>query len=103
MELDPNKIAANPFAAGLVGALVGLRFAPGISWLERIGNAAAGGAFAGFIAPAAAEWFQLTSTGMASGLAFAIGMFGMSLAAAVMQALREVELGKIITGWISRR
>jgi len=39
---------------------------------------------------------------MQSALAFAIGMFGMSAAAAVMQGLRDIKLGEIMTGWISR-
>ena len=28
-------IAAHPFVAGVLGALVGLKFVPGLTWLER--------------------------------------------------------------------
>lgn len=103
MDLDPNKIFANPLTAGVAGALVGLRFAPGMSWLERITNVASGAACAGFVAPAAGELFNLSSISMQGALAFAIGMFGMSLAASIMQGVRELKLADIISGWISRR
>jgi len=100
---EPQKLFNNPFFAGLVGAVIGLKFAPGISWAERMGNAAAGAGFAGYMAPAMAEWFHLESTNMAGGLAFFMGLFGMSLAAAVWQGIRDVKLGEIISGWLSRR
>jgi len=103
MDLEPQKILANPLMAGIAGALVGLRFAPGMSWLERITNIGSGAACAGFIAPAAGELFNLSSIRMQAALAFALGMFGMSLAAAVMQGVRDLKLAEIISGWISRK
>lgn len=102
MEIDTQKVIAHPLAAGVLGALVGLRFAPGITWLERVSNVATGTVFAGYVAPAAGEIFRLSTVSMQSALAFAIGMFGMSAAAAVMQGLRDIKLGEIMTGWISR-
>lgn len=102
MDFEPQKIASHPLAAGVLGALVGLRFAPGISWLERVANVATGTVFAGYVAPAAGELFRLSTVSMQSALAFAIGMFGMSAAAAIMQGLRDIKLGEIMTGWISR-
>lgn len=103
MDLDPQKIVTNPLFPGVVGALVGLRFAPGESWYERVTNVASGAACAGFVAPAAGEVFRLQSVSMMSFLAFVIGMFGMSIAAAVMAGWREVKMGEIITGWLSRK
>ncbi len=102
MEIDTQKVIAHPLAAGVLGALVGLRFAPGVTWLERVSNVATGTVFAGYVAPAAGEIFRLSTVSMQSALAFAIGMFGMSAAAAVMQGLRDIKLGEIMTGWISR-
>lgn len=103
MDIDPHKVIASPFAAGILGALAGLKFAPGISWLERVTNVVTGSACAGFAAPAAGEMFRLTSPSMLGFLAFAVGMFGMSIAAAVMQGLRDLKLAEIIAGWISRK
>lgn len=103
MDLDPSGLTRNPFAAGALGSLVGLKFAPGVSLLERITNVGAGAACAGYAAPALAEWMHVTSPHVHSGLAFAVGLFGLSLAAAVQQGIRDLKLGEVITGWISRK
>ena len=55
MNLDLDGISRNPYAAGALGSLVALRFAPGLSWPERCINVLAGEqeevakAFAGMI------------------------------------------------------
>lgn len=103
MDIDPHRIVTHPLAAGVGGALVGLRFAPGLSWPERMLNVAAGAACAGWIAPAAAEVFELTSVSAEAALSFAIGMFGMSIAAALVDAMRTVQWSEIITSWTKRR
>ena len=103
MDIDPSGLARNPFAAGALGSLVGLKFAPGANLLERITNVAAGAACAGYAAPAAAEWFHVTSPHLHSGLAFAVGLFGLSLAAALQQGIRDVKVGELISGWLGRK
>ena len=103
MEIDPQKLATSPLAAGVLGSLVGLRLAPGLSWLERFANVIAGSVCAGFAAPAAGELFKLSSAAMLGFLAFAMGMFGMSIAAAIMQALRDAKLGEAITSWLTKK
>jgi len=103
MDIDPQRIATHPLTAGIGGALVGLRFAPGQSWAERLINVLSGAGCAGWIAPAAAELFDLSSVSSKAALSFAIGMFGMSVAAAVVEALRAVHWSEIITSWTTRR
>ena len=103
MDVDIDKIARSPFLPGALGAVVALRFAPGITWKERAFNVAAGAMCAGYLSPAIADWLHISGAGMQSGLSFGVGMFGLSLAAAAMQAIRELKLGEIIAGWISRR
>lgn len=103
MDIDPSGLARNSFAAGALGSLVGLKFAPGASLGERITNVVAGGLCAGYAAPAVAEWLHITSSHVQSGLAFGVGLFGLSLAAAVWQGIRDLKLGEVITGWISRK
>jgi hypothetical protein len=103
VDLDPQKLIATPLVAGLVGALVGLKFAPGINWSERTINILTGSACAGFVAPACGEIFKLTTPSMLSCLSFFLGMFGMSLAAAIMTGLRDVKVGEIIQSWLTRR
>lgn len=103
MDIDPQKIVTHPLAAGILGSLVGLRLAPGLSWPERFTNVITGSLCAGFAAPAAGEMFRLTSPAMMSFLAFVLGLFGMSIAAAVMQALRETKFGEAITSWLTKK
>lgn len=103
MDIDPQKIVSTPLFFGVAGALIATKFAPGISWLERITNASSGAACAGLLTPAVGEMFKLSSTSMLNGLAFVIGMFGMSIVAAIMQGLRDLKVADIITGWISRK
>lgn len=103
MDIDPHKIITNPLMAGLAGAIVGLKFAPGISWIERVTNIAAGASCSAFVAPASAEMLRLSSVSMTGFLAFIVGMFGMSIAAALLQGLRDMKVGEIITSWISRK
>lgn len=103
MDFDFHKLTTSPEGAGLLGALVGLRFAPGLSWLERLGNTVTGLACASFIAPAAGELFKHNSPTMIGFLAFVLGMFGMSCAAALAQGIRDLKLADIISGWISRK
>ena len=100
---DVDKLARSPFGAGVAGSLVALRFAPGASWGERALNVLAGSITAAYVSPALAEWLRITSPGLQSGLAFLLGLFGLSLAAAGLQAIRETPLGQVLTGWISRK
>lgn len=104
MELDPDHIARSPFTVGAIGALItAVKFTPGASWAERGFNIIAGSAAAGFITPALVEWLHMTSPAYSSGAAFLFGLVGMSLAAAILQAIKDTPLGQIVTGWLSRR
>lgn len=102
-DFDPERWLHSSFTVGALGALVGLRFAPGATWAERVFNVVSGAFCAGFFAPALVEWMRINSPGMQSALSFAVGMFGISLAAAIALAIREIKLGEIISGWVSRK
>ena len=102
MDFDPNKLLTAPLFAGVMGSLIALRFAPGVSWSERFTNVASGSACAGFIAPAMGEYFHLGTASMLSFLSFALGLFGMSIAAAVMSGIKDLKVGEIVSGWISK-
>lgn len=104
MDLDPDRIARSPFIVGGLGALItAVKFTPGASWWERAFNVIAGSIAAGFVTPALVEWLNMDSPAYASGAAFMLGLVGMSLAAALMQAIKETPFGAILTGWLSRR
>ncbi len=103
MPLDPENITRTPWAAGAFGSLVALRFAPGLTWAARAFNVACGSLCAGFLSPPLVEYLHLGSAGMQAGAAFVIGMFGLSVAAALVDAVRSVGWADVIRGWVSRR
>lgn len=91
MPLDPDHIARtaddlarSPFTAGLLGAVVtALRGMPGTTWRERASHSVAGAFMAGYLGPAAADWFGLTSQSLLGATAFLVGMFGLNASAGV--------------------
>lgn len=102
LDLDPDRLTRNPFIVGALGSFVALRFAPGLTWAERVFNVACGAICSGFCAPALTEWMQVTSPGMQSFCAFSVGMFGLSLAAAITGGLRATDMAAILKGWLSK-
>lgn len=104
VDFDPDRIVRSPFTIGAIGALItAVKFTPGASWGERAFNVLAGSAAAGFITPALVEWLNMKSPVYASGAAFLFGLVGMSLAAALLQAIKDTPLGQILTSWLSRK
>ena len=93
MDFDSEKIDRvlnNPFFIGGVGSIISLRWAPGLTWLERLFNVICGLMLAGYLAPFTVEYLKLTSPAMFSGSAFMIGLFGMNLIAAINNGIRNV-------------
>lgn len=103
MNIDFDEHLRSSWVAGALGSIVALKFAPGLTWFGRAFNVASGSLCAGFLAPPLAEWLHLSSQGMQSGAAFAVGMFGLSLAAAGAEGIRAVGWGEVIKGWVSRK
>ena len=108
MDIDPESIVHSPFAVGALGALLtALKFTTGENRTERFINAAinvAGGtAVAGFITPPLMEWLHRPMPIYISAAAFLLGLMGMSLVAALVQAVKDTPFGQILTGWLTRR
>lgn len=104
MDFDPERFARSPFTIGALGALVtAIKFTPGASWRERFFNVLAGSLAAGFITPALVEYLKMQTAGYVNGAAFVVGLLGMSVVAAVLQAARDIKLAEIISGWLTRR
>lgn len=103
MDLDLDRLARSPFIVGAVGALItAVKFTPGACWAERGFNVIAGAAAAGYISPALVDWLGMASPSYLSGAAFLVGMVGMSLASAMLQAIKETPFGAILASWLSR-
>lgn len=96
LDIDPAAALNHPAVVGLAGALVGLKFAPGATWRERLFSVAAGAAISVYVGPITAEQLALTSEGARMGLGFGLGMFGITVADLVARTLRDLKLGEII-------
>ena len=104
IDIDFQRVINHPLMAGAGGALVGvLRFAPGVSLPTKIANAIAGVGVAWYIAPALSELLVLNSDTTKSALSFVVGMFGMSIAAALNEAVRSMQWADILTSWAKRK
>jgi len=85
---------------GLAGALVSLKFVPGVRLWQRVLNVIGGMLVAAFLTPLVQEFFALKDS-ISSGVAFLIGMYGMYIADAVFEQIpvwikiiREKYIGK---------
>lgn len=103
LDFDPHKAASSPFVIGALGALVGLRWAPGKTLPERIWNVFCGALIAGFVTDALLESLGVKSAAMLGGLSFMLGAAGMSLMDAIITGVRETRLAEIIASWLQRR
>jgi len=102
MKFDSELVA--PFVVGAAGAFIAaFRFIPGASIVEKVINGACGTAIAGFMTPALTEWLSMKSQAYMNGAAFMFGLVGMSLAAAILQGIKDTPVGQILSGWLSRR
>ena len=98
---DIVGLFGSPFVIGALGALVGLRLAPEVTWWGRFTSISCGLLTAGFVAPGLTEWLRLPT--LINLFAFAIGLLGMNLLATVYKGMSSIDVGAIITGWLSRR
>lgn len=101
--METSDAANSPFVIGLLGATVALKFVPGLSWKMRAVNAISGAVCAGYVAPALCEWLRIASPAIQSAAAFAIGMYGLSLAAALFKAISEIKLAEVVKTWLERK
>jgi hypothetical protein len=87
---------------GLIGAMLSMYFAqPGMRFVVRAVYCAGGTACAYVGAPALAEYFTLSEAATGA-VGFVLGVFGMSLLAALQTIIRESKWGEQIATWVKR-
>ena len=76
----------------LIGATVSLRYIKDVQTIPaRLGVVTSGGAISYFSTPALVDYFTLVQGGNAAyGIAFAIGLFGLSLTAAIINQIPQI-------------
>lgn len=79
-----------PLAAGFVGAVISLKFIEGQSVAQRVSTVIAGAFIASYCTPLTIELLSLSaSPRMEGAIAFIGGLFGMSIAGALIKAIPE--------------
>ncbi len=101
--MDIAPVFASPFFVGAVGALVSLRFGHDETWRQRLTTFVCGWLTAGYFARPLSGWLKLTEEGDVLGIAFAIGLLGLSVIAAVLKGIGDLEVAKIVSSWTTRR
>lgn len=96
MTLDDIKNFLEAASAGFFGALVSIPLTPEIkATRDRAVIVASGTLIAYYIAPLIITYLKVSSS-MGSSVSFLVGVFGMSLAAAVLRAMRSADLWGLI-------
>lgn len=102
--MNIEQLIASPFVVGAAGALVGLKFVPtDASLWTRLTNLLCGSLTAGYCAQPLSDWVQLVKESDILGVAFALGLLGLSVIAALFRAISDVKLGEIVNDWLGRR
>ena len=87
---------------GLIGGVLSLRFFKDQSGSARLVTVIGGWACAAFTTDPVMAYFSLADTVWKNGVAFFIGLFGMSIVAAIMGTVKDVQWADIITGWVKK-
>lgn len=83
-------------AAGAVGAFVSLRFFDNLGTLQKWTTFLGGWGLAAYGGAPLTAYFELKPA-LETGITLVIGLFGMSLAAAIIKAIQDVAWGTIIS------
>jgi hypothetical protein len=103
MKFELSEVLTHPVVAAAVGAVVGLRALPGTSMLEKAANVGAGFAIAAWGGAAAVDYMQIASPKLASGMIFVIGAVGLVIFNALVEAIKNTDLGAWLGSWLPRR
>jgi len=86
--------------AGILGAAVSLKFAPGLSVWEKITTVTTGAILAHFLSEPISDYFGIHNYHETIG--FLVGLFGLSLCAAVLDLLKRLDVSTIISDIVGK-
>jgi len=88
--------------AGFLGSVLSLKFvADAKTWPQRGFMVLGGTVFAAYVTPVLGNLMG-ASEPMERGLSFMVGLFGLTLASAIFNGIRETKFGEVIAGWFKR-
>ena len=95
------NVSSNTILWGIIGSAVSMRFVPQLSLLQKITAVGSGTAMAVAGTPIAKMAFKLDDEQVLFGVAFFIGVFGLSLTASVFETVRNTDWRKIVEARLS--
>jgi hypothetical protein len=102
----PDQIgaaASEPTIAGIFGALLSLRWAPGPTWLERFFCFGCGIACAVYAAPALLGYMGVEAAWAPRLFSFLFGLLGMNLIAKTVDTIRSTDWVTVFTSIRSKK
>lgn len=100
--MDDLGIDLKAGVAGFLGAVVSLRFLRDLTLGQMILASVGGFISAGYLTQAIVHWFGFPLAYF-GGVAFVVGLFGQSLAGAIILAIRNADLWGIAKGWLEKK
>lgn len=94
-------VKSSQLLAGFLGALGSLHFLPKASRIFLCSMVINGAICAAYVTPAIAVYLDVGER-LENGIAFTVGLFGMTLTGAVITAIRESKLAESISSWTKR-
>lgn len=99
MDFHIKDLLKEPVVAAIGGSILGLRFAPGLTWAQRAANAASGTLLSSLFGPWLTDLFGLNVPAQFA-LAAALAMFGLNIAARLQKDLEQTSLLDILRGYL---
>lgn len=102
-DWDIGRVIGNDFIVGALGATVGLKWVPGRTFIERVGNIVAGALCAGYFTPVLIDYLKLSGENARGAMAFSVGVFGLSVIAQIVEVGRAIDWSGIARRWFKRQ
>jgi len=104
---DPGVLAAlglklATIVSGAVGSFISLRFFDGLTTAQKWTTFIGGWGLAAYLAAPLTAYFELRPA-LETGISLAVGLFGMSIAAAVIKVIRDTDWGGLVTAILNRK
>jgi len=101
--LDAVSQAAQKIGPAVLGALLSLRWVPDdLSKVGRFISFVGGLAAAIYVGPLIAEITNATGPRQDAGIVFLTGLFSMMVAGEAMVAIRQVQMGVLVSDWLRK-
>lgn len=95
--MNIELLVTSPFVVGVAGSVVSLKFVPkDTTFFSRLANLLCGSLIAGYFAQPLSDWLQLVKQSDVLGVAFALGLLGLSIIAAVFRAVEDGKLNDLV-------